>query len=84
MRISTDTAQLAMRMATGRHGKLGEFNAGIGIVKITKNVSPVLRCEWVGGRRQTDSSLLDLRRYCDIHSLEESGETREATRQVTG
>ena len=29
MRVSTNRVQLAMRMATGRHGKLGEFNAGV-------------------------------------------------------
>ena len=29
MRVSTNTVQLAMRMATGRHGKLEKFNAGV-------------------------------------------------------
>ena len=29
MRISINTAQLVTRMATGRHGKLGEFIAGV-------------------------------------------------------
>ena len=84
MRKNTNTAQLATRMATERHGKLREFKAAIDNVEDHKTYFLVLRCKWVGGRRQAESSLLDLSRYCDIHSIEESGETKEATRQVTG